>query len=197
MDMLETLCVLVSKLPCDFRDRWNKKAQGIKRNYSRVPCLSDFSGFVNEGAILVNEPIFPKEAVHKYVTHPYAKLKKHKKIRYFATHSTKEVFMICPLCDSKRSLDECKSSEEKSLQERSRFLFEQKLCYGCFSPIPSCHNTRNRKKRKEWIVWKKRHFLLCMVIRLKNSKKYLKRDLRKMIMSKRTFTVQQWTWVGR
>ena len=75
--------------------------------------MSDFSGFVNEGAILVNEPIFPK-AVHEYVTHPDTKLNEHKKIRYFVTHSTKEVFMIYHLCDSKRGLDECKSSEEKS-----------------------------------------------------------------------------------
>ena len=87
--------------------------------------MSDCPGFVNEGAILVNEPIFPKEAVHEYVTHPDTKLNKHKKIRYFATHSTKEVLMICPLCDSKRGLDECESSEEKSLQERSRFFLSR------------------------------------------------------------------------
>ena len=50
----ETLYVLVSKLPGGLRDRWNRTVQGIRRSYDREPCLSDFSGFVNEETILVN-----------------------------------------------------------------------------------------------------------------------------------------------
>ena len=65
--------------------------------------------------------------------------------------------MICPLGDNKHDLDECKSFKEKGLQERSRLLFEQKLCYDCFSPISASHNVRNCKNRKEWKVCKKRH----------------------------------------
>ena len=65
--------------------------------------------------------------------------------------------MICPLCASRRDLDECTSFKEKILQERSRFLFEQKLCNGGFSPISASQNTRNCKKRKECKVCKKRH----------------------------------------
>ena len=65
--------------------------------------------------------------------------------------------MICLLCDGKHDLDECKSFKEKRLRERSRFLFEQKLCYGCFSPISASHKARHCKKRKECKVCKKRH----------------------------------------
>ena len=138
----------MSKLPGGLRDRWNRTVQGIRRSYGREQCLSDFSGFVKEEIIVVINPIFSREAVQEYVTHPEKKLNKHKKIGNFATHSTTEVFMICPLYDGKRDLDECKSFKEKGLQERSRFLFEQKLCYGCFSPISASHNARNCKKRK-------------------------------------------------
>ena len=56
--------------------------------------------------MLVNDPIFSREAVQEYVKHPEKKLNKHKKIGNFATHSTKEVFIICPLCDGKHDLDE-------------------------------------------------------------------------------------------
>ena len=103
------------------------------------------------------DPIFSREAVQEHVTHPEKKLNKHKKIGNFATHSTKEVFMICPLYDGKRDLDECKSFKEKGLQERSRFLFEQKLCFGCFSPISVSHNANNCKKRRECKVCSIRH----------------------------------------
>ena len=71
------------------------------------------SGFVNEETILVNDPIFSREAAQEYGTHPEKKLNNHKKIGNFATHSTKEVSMICSLCDGKHDLDESKSFKEK------------------------------------------------------------------------------------
>ena len=61
--------------------------------------------------------------------------------------------MICPLCDGKYDLDDCKRFNEKGIEERSRFLFELKLCYGCFSLISARHNARNCKKRKECKVY--------------------------------------------
>ena len=60
----ETLCVLVSKLPSGLRGTWNRTVQGM-RSYGREPCLSDFSGFEKEETILVNDPIFSREAVEK------------------------------------------------------------------------------------------------------------------------------------
>ena len=119
--------------------------------------MPDISRFVNEETILVNDPVFSREAIQEYVMHPQKKLNKHKKIGNFATHSTKEVFTICLLCEGKHNLDDHKSFKENDLQERSRFLFEQKLCYGCLSPTSSSHNTRNSKISKEWKVWKKMH----------------------------------------
>ena len=86
-----------------------QKGTSIRRSYGQEPCLSHFSRFVNEEAILVNEEIFSREAVQEYVTHSEKDLNKHKKIGNFATHSTKEVFVICPLCDGNYNLDDCKS----------------------------------------------------------------------------------------
>ena len=65
--------------------------------------------------------------------------------------------MICPFCDGKHNLDECKSFKEKDLQEKRRLLFDHKLSYGCSSPVSASHNARNCKKRKECKVCKKRH----------------------------------------
>ena len=59
LEALETLCVFVPKLPDGVSDRWNREVQGIRRIHDKEPRLSDFSRFVNEEIILVNDPIFP------------------------------------------------------------------------------------------------------------------------------------------
>ena len=53
----------------------------------------------------MRKPLAESEAVQEYVMHPEKKHNKHKKIGNFATLSTKEVFMICPLCDNRYDLD--------------------------------------------------------------------------------------------
>lgn len=44
--------------------------------------MLDFFGYVNEETILVNEPIFLREAVQEYVMHPDKKLNKVKKYEF-------------------------------------------------------------------------------------------------------------------
>ena len=80
LEMSETLCILVSKLPVGLRDRWKRTTHGIRRSCGREPCLSDFSRFIKEETILANDPIFSRETVQECVTHPEEKLKKHNKI---------------------------------------------------------------------------------------------------------------------
>ena len=126
--------------------------------------------------MLVNDRMFSREAVQEYVKHPEEKHNKHKTIGHFATHSTKKVFMICPLCDGKHDLDECKSFKEKILQERSRFLFEQKSCFGCFSPIYASRNAKNYKKRKESKVCKKKHPTSLHSYKTENSEEKLEKS---------------------
>ena len=183
----------MSKLPGGFRDRWNRKVQGIGMSYGREPCLSDFSGFLNEETILVNDPIFSREAVQDYATHPEKNLNKHKEIGNFATHSTKKVSMIYPLYDSKRNLDECKSFKQKGLQEKRRFLFDKNCAMAaCLQYLPVTTRETIRKGKNAKFV-RKGTRLLCMVVKLKNPKKNLKRVVRKQIITKRTFTEQQLT----
>ena len=117
----ETLCILLSKLLGGLIDRWNRKVQGIRMTYDREPCFSDFTGFLNEETIFVNNPIFSREAVQQYVTHTEKKLNKHREIGNFASHSTKKVFMICIFCDGNHDLVECKLFFKKGLTGKTQF----------------------------------------------------------------------------
>ena len=85
LETLETLCILVSKLPGSLRDRWNRRIQVVRRSFGREPCLSDFASFVHEETTLVNDPIFSKDAVLEYVQTPEKKQDKKKKYGSFAT----------------------------------------------------------------------------------------------------------------
>ena len=55
----------------------------FRRNFERKPCLSDFASFVHEENILVNDPIFSKDAVKEYVYTPEREHDKKKEIQKF------------------------------------------------------------------------------------------------------------------
>ena len=59
----EILCILVSKLSGNLRDRWNGKVQVVWRVFGREPFLSNFVSFGNEETTLVSDAIFSKDAV--------------------------------------------------------------------------------------------------------------------------------------
>ena len=74
----------------------------------------------------------------------------------------------CCLCEGNNDLDDCNLFLQLDLQERSKWLFHNKLCYGCLSAISVSHNGSNCKNRKECKVCNKRHptsLHLCMVIK--------------------------------
>ena len=41
----------------------------------------------------------------------------------------------CSLCEGNHDLDDCNSFLQFDLQERSKWLFHNKLCYGCLNAI--------------------------------------------------------------
>ena len=60
------LCMIVSKLPSDVADMWNRKALILQRSQQREPSLKDFIEFFDEETVLVNNPIFSREAITAY-----------------------------------------------------------------------------------------------------------------------------------
>ena len=46
--------------------RWNRKVQNVKRRGLRESDLTDFVQFVEQETLLMNGPLFSREALHKY-----------------------------------------------------------------------------------------------------------------------------------
>ena len=140
---------------------------------------------------MVNNPIISREAVQEYVTHPEKKLNKHKKKGNFATHSTNEVFMICHLCDGKHDLDELSHLKKKAYKKEAGFYLSRNCAMAASLQYLLVTTQETVRKGKNAKFARKGTQLTYMVIRLKNPKKNLKIVVRKKVMSKIAFTVQQ------
>ena len=67
MEIPDTLCTLFLKLLNGIVDRWKRKALIVRKIQQREPSLKDFIGFFDEETVLVNDPMFLREAITAYV----------------------------------------------------------------------------------------------------------------------------------
>ena len=63
LDTPEIMCMLLSKLPGETRDKWSWRVLLIRSKQGKEPELADFIDFVNDENLIVNDPVFSKEAV--------------------------------------------------------------------------------------------------------------------------------------
>ena len=56
----------------------------------------------------------------------------------------------CVFCDGSHDLDDCQFYTEIPVEERSKFLKENKPCYGCYEEISSQHRARSCKNRRRY-----------------------------------------------
>ena len=59
--------MLLSKLPGQLRDRYNRKVYSIRAKHLREPELKDLINYVDKETTLVSDPLFFKEAVEQYL----------------------------------------------------------------------------------------------------------------------------------
>ena len=67
LDTPDILCALISKLPGNARDKWNRKVMMIRRSHGGEPELSDFIDFVDDETLLASDPLFSQEALKQYI----------------------------------------------------------------------------------------------------------------------------------
>ena len=88
----EILCMLISTLPGVLIDRWNRKVQNIRRRELRGPDSTDFVQFVEEETLLMNDPLFSREAFHEYAEQKQnAGNAKHRQLKNCYTKSEEKV----------------------------------------------------------------------------------------------------------
>ena len=159
METPETLCMLVLKLSNGVADTWNRKSLMLRRSKQSGPPLKDFIEFFEEEIILVNDPIFSREAITAYVGTQGKSddQRKGEAIANSINHHQPEPQYKCILCSHKLDLDSCEEYMTKSIEERSKLLARKKLCYGCYKTMSMSHNARNCSDRRICQICKKKH----------------------------------------
>ena len=151
-------CTLILKLPISVGDRWNRRVQFTRKNQLREPDLADFIKFVEEETELVNDLWYSQEAVDKHTERKERERKSfNKRDRRFNTLTiqleeeskeksrTKDIkdIVTCVMCAKNQDLEQRKAYLTKSVDERSKYLSTNKLCYECLKPISKTHTERN------------------------------------------------------
>ena len=142
------MCLVLSKLPGNSRENWNRTILNIRSRHLREPDFADLIHFVDDVATLANDSLFSKDALSGYVDRKEAPSKRRQLETYVAaakekSGKSKDVFY---LCQNNHDLDKCQEYVNKSVEKRSKFLFQKKLCYGCYMPISTDHNSRSCKE---------------------------------------------------
>ena len=126
LDTPEIMCMLMSKLPGGRRDKWSRRVLLIRRKQGKEPQLADFD-FVNDENVIVNDPVFSKEAVKQYVD---KKTKSRRVETYVSGSKEKSVDLTlrlpCVNCGENHQLDGCLKFMDMALMDRINFLSKKK-----------------------------------------------------------------------
>ena len=140
----------LSKVPGHLQDRWNRNALRIRRTKTSEPGLLDLTNFIEDEMILVNDPLFSREAVGQYDEKPPRpqKFQKHQKIHTYAITKDavdeREVTQAktgnCPVCEKgHHDIEDCPTF----LTQPSIFkTILKKLFYGSLTAISKGHNAK-------------------------------------------------------
>ena len=114
----------------------------------------DFIDFISEETILVNSPLFSKEAIEQYNEKRSSRQENTKKrISTFVTNWKKDdisglqkVEMSCIPCRKSHILDS-EDFMKNTLKEKMKLLAKEKRCYTCYQPMSKNHNAKNCTQR--------------------------------------------------
>ena len=120
------------------------------RRHLRELDFADLIHFVDNEATLANDALFSKEAFSGYVDKKEAPNRRKLLKTYLtaAEEKTEEIATFCKLCQKSHDLAGCPDYKNKFVEERSKFVFQKKLCHGCCTSISSEHNARICKQRR-------------------------------------------------
>ena len=128
LDTPDVICMILAKIPRYLQDRWNRNVQKIKKAQMREPELIDLTNFTEGDMVLVNDPLFSREAVGQHEEKPLKQQSRSTKHK-FQTHVIKEAGESmkrdkakCPVFDYHHDIEECQVFSSQTMEDRSKTL---------------------------------------------------------------------------
>ena len=158
LNSLDTMAQLINKLPYEWRRTWVKESVQLERETGQVAEFSDFVKFVNRLSDEANS-LYGRRVLTVQNTKTLSKVLYRPDTRKPAnsynvvaskpttsSQSPISSTFACFYCkDATHGLLNCSTFKIVSLQERSAFIKQNKMCYKCLS---STHRTRTCTKQK-------------------------------------------------
>ena len=123
--------------------------------------------FIEEETILMNDSLFSREGLTDYHTkseHPVRQkrmknytIKAEDENKKDVRGSSEDNSSKCKMCNKRHDLDECKALNDMTVEERSKFLSKQKLCYGCYEVISPKHTAKNCPRQRNCKICLAKH----------------------------------------
>ena len=76
---------------------------------------------------------------------------------------------VCPMCNENHDIENCAYYLQKTMEERSKFLFKNKLCYGCLKTVTKEHNAKTCSSRRSSKVCNGKHVTTLLGYLLKKT----------------------------
>ena len=195
LDSPDVICMTHSKVPGHLQDRWNRNALRIRRTETREPGLLDLTNFIEDKMILVNDPLFPREAVGQYDIKPprHQKFQKHQKIHTYAiikdVVDEREVIQAkagnFPVREKNHhDIEDCPTFLTQPVEDRNKTVFKKKLCYGCLAAILKDHNAKKYSNRRSCKVSNGRHATTLHGVKLDKKDKASIKDEKRVMVSR-------------
>ncbi|XP_050419539.1 uncharacterized protein LOC126832715 [Patella vulgata] len=142
---------IINKLPYYLQEKWTSTAVSYLKNHMSVvyPPFSHFAEFLREQSRIRNNPSFSYEVPQfkkepKYVEKSNFLVKKTDTEEVQKPPSSLNNTSKCPLHQTDHSLNRCRAFRRKPMQERLKFLKDNKVCFRCCDSIS--HVQRECKK---------------------------------------------------
>ena len=147
-DSLETIQKLQLILPPYLQERWNRKSYQIRKKKQTEAGLDDFILFVDEETSLINDPSYSRLALQDFKEEAPFKQgsRREKDIKTFWTSSS---VLRCQWCEAPHNLDKCERYLQLSIDDRRKWLYNKRLCFGCYGPSSETHQARSCPKKRK------------------------------------------------
>lgn len=139
----ELLQLFQNNLPVYFQDRLNQTAFKVGLKFEREPGIEDFVQLINKEKVLLDDPLYSREAISNFSRHSDDKQDK----QNVKSNATK--FDKC-ICCSKVSndLENCQKYSKMNFADRRRLIFRKQFCFCCLKPTNSSHSGKTCKNER-------------------------------------------------
>lgn len=141
---------IVNKLPTSLQNKWTSRASKYKKRHTvSFPPFTEFCDFIREQSTMMNDPglVCTPASVSRLDTTnntSYNKQNSHKpagtkqissvtvrKTQIDNTSANTSSTPLCPIHETKHSLNDCRGFRKKTITQRKQFLRENNLCFRC------------------------------------------------------------------